>query len=174
MARIPFVTEETALPETREMFAKIESRGFAVANLYRMVGHTPEVGRAFLKLGNAIRFKQQLAPPLRELAILRVGQLTGANYEWVKHVAIGLKAGVRQAQIDALDGWRTSDAFDARERAVLAYADELSRQVRVSDAVFGELRRLFDEREIVELTVTIGYYEMVCRLLEALQVELEA
>ncbi len=173
MARVALLTSDTAAPEMRDMFAKIESRGFSINNLYRVLAHSPELAPPFLNLGNAIRFKQALAPHLRELAILRVGQLNRAHYEWGKHVDIGLEAGVRQEQIDALEGWGDAAVFDARERAVLAYTDESSGRIRVGDAAYTALNDLFSEREIVELTITIGYYEMVCRLLEALQVELE-
>jgi alkylhydroperoxidase family enzyme len=171
--RVALLDKQTGGPEIREMFGKIEARGFAIHNLYRVLAHSPEIARGFLKLGNSIRHKMALAPSLRELAILRIGDLRKANYEWTKHIPIGLKAGVRQEQIDALPRWRESPAFDERERAVLAYADEMAQQVRVGEPTFRALRKLLGEREIVELTVTLGYYELVTRVLEALQVELE-
>jgi alkylhydroperoxidase family enzyme len=57
-----------------------------------------------------------------------------------------------------------------RERAVLAYADAMTRSVQVPDAVFQAVRPYFQDRELVELTATIAAYNMVSRFLEALQV----
>jgi len=56
-------------------------------------------------------------------------------------------------KFEALPDWRTSPRFDARERAALAYAEEATRQRRVSDGTFETLRKHFSEQEIAELTV---------------------
>ena len=75
-----------------------------------------------------------------------------------------------QAQLDALDGWQDSALFDARERAVLAYTDAMTRQVQVPDAVFQAARQAMgSDKLLVELTATVAAY-MVSRFLEALQV----
>jgi alkylhydroperoxidase family enzyme len=52
----------------------------------------------------------------------------------------------------ALPEWRTSPLFDERERAALAYAEEATRQKKVSDETFAALRKHFSERQIVEIT----------------------
>ncbi len=56
MARVPLLTNEQAPPEIREMFQKMEANGFRVINLFRVMAHSPKVGRNFLRLGNAILF----------------------------------------------------------------------------------------------------------------------
>jgi 4-carboxymuconolactone decarboxylase len=173
MPRVPLIQNEEADPMIREMFVKMEKNGHRVLNLYRVLAHSPQVGRGFLRMGNAILFKGDLSPTLRELAILRVGNLTQANYEWTQHVAIAKRVGVPQTQIDGISGWVDSREFDERERAVLRYTDEVTQNVRASEAAFQALRRFLSEKEAVELTVVIGYYNMVSRILESLQVELE-
>jgi 4-carboxymuconolactone decarboxylase len=173
MARVPMIQNEKADPMIREMFEKIEKNGYRVLNLHRVLAHTPQVCRGFVRLGNAILFKGDLAPKLREIAILRVGHLTKAHYEWTQHVAIAKGVGVTQSQIDAVGGWVDSKAFDDPERAVLRYTDEVTQNVRASEATFQALRKFLSEKETVELTLVIGYYNMVSRILESLQVELE-
>jgi len=59
------------------------------------------------------------------------------------------------------------------QRAVLAYVDTMTRDITVPDAVFAEVKRHFNDREIVELTVLIGTYNMNARVLQALQLDLE-
>ena len=56
---------------------------------------------------------------------------------------------------------------------MLAYADTMTRDVVVPDAVFAEVARHFNAREIVELTVLIGTYNMNARVLQALELDLE-
>ena len=63
--------------------------------------------------------------------------------------------------------------FSERERAALAYTDTMTRDIEVPDAVFAEVKRHFNDRQIVELTVLIGTYNMNARVLQALRLDLE-
>ena len=173
MARIPQLPEESASPEFQETFRRIRENGHRILNLYTTMAHSPQVGYHFMRLGNAILMRGALAPPLRELAILRVGHLCGAVYEWTQHVPIALRVGIRQAQIDSLPDWRQSVEFNETERAILQFVDEETLHIRVTEETFSAVRSILTEGEIVELTAAIGYYGMVCRILETLGVELE-
>ena len=174
MARVRALNKEQVAPEIRKRFEKMEENGFRVLNLYKVMAHCPQAGDYFLRLGNSILFKGTVPPVLRELAILRVGHINQAKYEWTHHVPIALRVGIREEQIDALRDWKNSGAFSEQERAVLQYTDEVTRNIRVKDDTFAAVRSFLDEEGVVELTTTIGYYGMVCRILEALQVELES
>ena len=67
---------------------------------------------------------------------------------------------------------RASDAkvVDERHSAVMAYTDAMTLDVSVPDAVFERLRGCFGEREVVEITATVGAYNCVSRFLVALDV----
>jgi len=173
MARVSLLSNEQAPLEIREMFQKMEANGFRVINLFRVMAHCPRVGRYFLRLGNSILFKGAVPTNLRELAILRVGQINQALYEYSQHVPIALRCGVRQEQIDALPDWETSRHFNEQERAILGYTDEVTKNIRVKDDTFAAVQSFLSEEGMVELTTTIGYYGMVCRILEAFQIELD-
>jgi alkylhydroperoxidase family enzyme len=174
MARVAILPNEKTSPELKELFQKMETRGGKVLNLFKVMANSPEVGRAFLKLGNTILMKSSLNPRLRELAILRVGALAQATYEWTQHVPIARRVGVSQRQIDALGDWKQSpDRFNDQERAVLAYTDAVAEAIRVPDETFAAVRAFLNDQQLVELTTTIGYYGMVSRILEALEIELE-
>jgi alkylhydroperoxidase family enzyme len=173
MARVKILDKDQASPELQERFQKMEDSGRPVLNLFKIMAHSPQVGRRFLQLGTAILLKGVVPPNLRELAILRVGQINQAKYEWTQHVPIALRVGVRQAQIDALPEWEYSSEFSETEKAVLRYTDEETLNIRVTDETFDAVRAILSEEGVVELTTAIGYYGMVCRILEVLQVELE-
>jgi alkylhydroperoxidase family enzyme len=174
MTRVSLLKEESAAPELQERFRRITKNGGRVLNLFKVMAHCSEIGNRFLKLGNAILLKGVVPPNLRELAILRIGLINKANYEWTQHVPIALRAGVRQAQIDALPDWENSPEFNDTEKAILCYTDEETINVRVKDETFAAVRAILSEEGVVELTTAIGYYGMVCRILETLQVELES
>jgi len=98
--------------------------------------------------------------------------LNAAEYEFQAHLPFARAERVSEAQVEAL---RTGELglFEERERAALAYAEAMTRTIRVPDDVFAAVRRHFAEREMVELTATVGAYNLVSRFLEALQVDHE-
>ncbi len=173
MSRVRKVQKDEAPPEVREIYDKIEQNGARVLNLYKTVAHNADVLRNFLRLGNSLLARTELSPILRELAILRVARLTGSEYEWTQHYPVALEAGVRHEQAEALSHWSDSIAFSDKERAVLQYTDEVADNVEVNDDIFKALRQHLSEQSIVELTMSIGYWGMVARLLVPLQVDID-
>jgi alkylhydroperoxidase family enzyme len=168
------VEKDQAPLEVKERFEKIESAGARVLNLYKAVAHSPDVLRNLMRLGNSLLARAELEPKLRELAILRVAKLCGSEYEWTQHVPIALEMGVTQEQVEAISNWKASVAFSDIERAVLEYTDEVAENVRVKDETFTTLQKYLSEQSLVELTLSIGYWGMVARVLVPLQVEIEA
>jgi alkylhydroperoxidase family enzyme len=157
----------------KELYQKNETQSGHVLNLWKVMGHCPYIGLNFQRLGNSLLKGEELSPRLRELAILRVGDLAQSEYEFEQHTTIALRCGINQKQIDEISYWTSSKLFDEQERAILAYTDEVTQDIRVKDGTFAKVQSLLSEHAIVELTSVIGYYGMVCRILVALQVELE-
>jgi alkylhydroperoxidase family enzyme len=170
MARISYPDPDQ--PEIAPLVARIKAERGKIFNLYGMLLHSPPVAEGWLALLTAIRQKCTLSGRVRELVITRIAVINGAEYEFRAHAPLAMKEGVSQAQIDALRAGQF-DAFDARERAVLAYCDSMTRDVHVPDAVFEAVRVHFNEREIVELTATVAAYNLVSRFLEAVQIDPE-
>ncbi len=169
MARVAYI-EEQDHPDLAPLVARIKAERGKLLDLYKVLLHSPAVMEGWLGLFTAIRQKTKLAGRYRELAILRVAVLNGADYEYQAHLPFALKEGATQEQIDALKSWQVSPAFDAPERAVLAYTDTMTKQVQVPDELFAEVRKHFDTQDLVELTATIAGYNLVSRFLEAMQV----
>lgn len=174
MARVRLVEKEQASPKVREVYQKVEDNGARVLNLFKAIANSPtNILLNVIRLGNSIIGQTELSPKLRELAILRVARLSGSQYEWKQHVALALEVGARQEQIDAISDWKNSSKFNEEERAILQYTDEVARKVSVTDQTFNVLKRFLSDQTIVELTVTIGYYGMLARVLVPLQVEVD-
>ena len=166
MQRVPFAEFEPKLAK------RLEELWGRPVNLYRMLGNHPALVAAWTEFANSIRHDSRTPRPLRELMILRSGQLQRSEYEWAQHLKMARKAGVREAQIAALAGWRDSSEFDARERAALLLTESVTAG-DMSDAVYAELSREFDHAEFVELCITAAFYCMVGRMLDAMRVELD-
>ena len=170
MARITPIDEKTN-PELTALAAEIrQHRSGNLSHLYGTLLNSPPVAAGWLKLLTAVRWETTIAASYRELAILLIAIINGADYEYTSHVPHALAEGITQRQIDALRTWRDSDAFDANSRAVLAYTEAMTRDVHVSDDVFAAIRGFLDARGIVELTAVIASYSLVSRFLVALKV----
>jgi len=174
MARISLI-EEKDHPELSELIQRIVAgRRGGLINVYKLLLHSPPLAATWLEHVNAVRWKTQIDGRLREIVIIRIAILNRTEYVIQQHVpALALADGVTLTECDALRDWRASGFFSEKERAVLAYTDAMTRDVSVPDAVFTDVRKHFNERELVELTVLIGTYNMHNRVMQALAIDLE-
>lgn len=174
MARVKLLQKEEASPKARELYDKIEQNGAKVLNLYKALAHNPNALHNFTRLGNSLLSGAELSPKLRELVILRIAKLAGSEYEWTQHYPIALEVGVTHEQTEAITHWANSTSFSDEERAVLQYADEVAQNVGVKDETFKALQPYLTEQSIVELTLSVGYWGMVARVLVPLRVDIDA
>jgi alkylhydroperoxidase family enzyme len=174
MARVSLIDEKNH-PELSDLIAKIRgARGGRLLNIYRLMLYSPALASAWFELNQAARYQTELDGQSRELAVMRVAILNGVEYILRAHSpSYALKEGLTAAQVDALASWQQSPLFSDQQRALLAYADAMTRDIEVSDAVFAELKKHYDERRTVELTMLIGAYNMLSRVLKALQIDPE-
>ena len=166
MQRVPLAQFEPALAK------RLKDLWGEPPNLYKCLGNHPKLIEAWTEFSKTLRYDTRTPRPLRELVILRGAQLIRSEYEWAQHLPMARKAGVREAQIDALANWRSSPEFDAREKAALALGEAVS-ACRVTDEVHAEAMRHFDAHDYVEIALVAAFYAMVGRMLDAMGVPLE-
>ena len=169
MARIPYADPNK--PETKELADRIVRERGSVLHLYAMLLHSGPVAEGWLRYLTAIRHECTLPGSLRELVIMQIAHLNGAAYEAEQHAPIALTEGLTHGQVAALPNWKGTGLFDATQQAVLAYCDSMTREVHVPAETFAPVRAALDERCLVELTATIGAYNMVSRFIEALSID---
>jgi 4-carboxymuconolactone decarboxylase len=172
MARVRLNETDDVAETHRWMFERMETQG-EILNIFRALSHSPEALRRFMKFGSYFLTEGKLDRKLRELAILRAGWLCKAPYEFSQHISFGRRTGLSDDQIRAIAEPRAS-LFTPNEMAVLAFATEMTSDARVSDATFAAVRSFLNEEEIVEMTMVTGYYNMVSRVLNTLEVDIDA
>lgn len=170
MARIPYADPAASRDEHGELVDRIIKERGRMLHLYAMLLQSPPFAEGWLRLLTAVRHEGQLSGALRELMIMRVAHLNKAPYEAEQHRPIAIREGVSEAQVDAVANWAETTVFSPPERAALALCDEMTLKCHVSSETFHALRRHFDSRSIAELTITVGAYNMVSRVLEALEI----
>jgi alkylhydroperoxidase family enzyme len=178
MSRVPYVADRPGRDEP-ELVARIRARrGGKLLNLDRMLLNSPPFASGWNTHLGAVRGELTVSLRLRELAICAVAVLNGADYELAHHAPELLRSGGTARQVEALKalnfGPEARDVFDPTELAVLRLTSEMTRNVKVSDATFADVRsQLGDDRQVVELVGAIATYNMVSRFLVALEVDPE-
>jgi alkylhydroperoxidase family enzyme len=168
MARVPYLEASDLSPADQDLLNR-------PITLHKALVNSPNAARAFHGLGHYIRYGSKLDMRLRELAILQVGWLARAPYEWSHHVKLGLEFGVTEADIQALidDTAGKPTSLDALTLQVLHAAREMTTDGEMSGASFAALQAALGNEQIVDLTVTIAFYNAVVRVLATLQIDVE-
>jgi AhpD family alkylhydroperoxidase len=112
-------------------------------------------------LGSVYGYVMQCSLPvvLIELVFLRISQINNCAYCLDMHTRDLMKKGQTIEKLALVQAWpEAGNLFDERERAALAWAETVTRvaETGVPDAAYEAARKVFDEREIVDLTIAIG------------------
>lgn len=174
MARLPYVGREDLDAEGHAVFDEHErERGAPPMHIHRVIANAPNLLRRFSAMALELRNHTTLDPRLRELALMTVGRIAGAEYEFVHHWNIALGLGVRREQLEQLADFERASVFNQHERAVMRYAAEATTNIKVSDETFDALRAFLDNRRIMELAMSVAFYNAVVRIIVPMGVELE-
>ena len=113
------------------------------------------------QLGAHVRFGTPFNQKQTEIAILCTARYWTAQFEWAAHVRLGLKAGLSQAQIDAIAERKTPHFDDADDALVYEFAHSYYQNHRVGDDVYERVRKRWGDKGVVDLAGLIGYYSFV-------------
>jgi 4-carboxymuconolactone decarboxylase len=135
---------------------------------------SPELADKAQNLGAFCRYGTSLPPRLSELAILVTGAHWQAGYEWFAHAPIGIAAGLSPVAVEAIrKGEPPTDLADD-EQLVYAFAHEMWRDRRVSDATYQAAKAQLGETAVVELVGVLGYYTLISMTIVTFDVPLPA
>jgi AhpD family alkylhydroperoxidase len=120
-------------------------------------------------LGGVYGYVMQSSLPatLVNLVYLRISQINNCAYCLDMHTRDLLKSGQKIEKLALLQAWaEAGNLFDARERAALAWAETVTRvaDTGVPDEAYEAARAIFEEREVVDLTIAVGLMNVYNRL----------
>jgi len=154
MSRITVVTQETANTEQKALLDAIQSKLGVVPNFLKVLAHSPDALKAFLGL-HGVAESGSLDPQTRERIALVVAQSNSCEYCVSAHTAMGRKAGLTGAEIEAN---RAGTSQDAKAAAAVAFAQALNTHLgEVTQAEFDAVREVgYGNAEIVEIITHVG------------------
>jgi 4-carboxymuconolactone decarboxylase len=157
-------------PELAEQESQIIAQRGRVSELYQVLLNSPPIAHGWEKMLSAVRNKSSLSGDVRELCILRVAVLNNAPFEFNAHAPIALREGVPQALIDAVRETDIPASFTSVQKIALKLTDAMTRDIVVPDALFEEVKKLFNAQQQIDLVATIAAYNMVSRFLTAFHI----
>ena len=172
MAKIPYVEREDTTPEIQAMYDQLEKKFGVVPNVVKAMANSPKLLPGFLTLLGASLGPTEVDAPLKELAILTTSKINGCSYCSAHHTAAGKRAGLSKEKLEATPNY-TSSIFDEKERAVVRFASEVTKNVAASEESLNELRKFFNESQISELNIVIGIFNLLTRFADTFKVDLE-
>jgi AhpD family alkylhydroperoxidase len=141
-------------------------------NLFLTLGRHRRLFRGWLRFAARLMPRGRLPRRDTELAILRVAHLRHCRYEFEQHVRIGRRAGVAGADVTRVLEGPQADGWTPREAALLTAVDELHHDRDLRDETVDRLRRhLADDRDLIELVLLVGHYEMLATTIVALGIQ---
>jgi alkylhydroperoxidase family enzyme len=172
--RIAPVAADDMTDEQRALLAPIAERGKPVLNIFRTLANHPDGLRGFLGWGSFVLSRRNTLPAReREIVVLRTGFLCKSGYEWTQHVPIGRRAGLTEAEIEAIKAGADAPGWSAADAALLRACDELHRDQFVGEPTWQALAAHFSQKQCMDVVFTVGQYTQVSMLLNTFGVQLD-
>jgi alkylhydroperoxidase family enzyme len=147
----------------------------AELSIFQTLLNHPRLAAVLNDLLASMLWHGELDRRLRELVIMRIGWLTGCDYEWTQHWRVATRLGVPAEDLLGVRDWQGYNGFGPVERAVLAATDDILSGGVVSASSWAACERELggDKRILIELVTAIGAWRMVSSILRSLEVPLE-
>jgi uncharacterized peroxidase-related enzyme len=168
---ISALTRDQAAAEVHPIFDRLTQNVGHMPGFFATMARVPEALQHFIPLYGAVINKGSVEAKYKELAYLKTAHLNGCEYCFRAHSASGKKNGVSDAQLKDLAFFVRSAAYDAKEKAVLLYAERITRGASaIREGAINDLKQHFNDDQIVELTLTICIANFTNRFNDALMI----
>ena len=171
MSRINVIEKDNANPEQAELLEAIEAQLGMVPNFLKVFANSPAALRAFLGL-HGIAGEGSLDAATRERIALTIAQKNECQYCVSAHTALGSKAGLNRAEIEAN---RAGTSHDAKAAAAVKFARAVAEHNgEVTSAEILEVRNAgYSESDIVEIITHVGMNVLTNMLGKASRIEID-
>lgn len=167
--RIPLIDKNNLTPAQAKMLA---SR--ADFNLYKTLAHHVDLYNAWSPLGQIMLSGSTIEPRHREIAMLRMGWLCQAEYEWAQHARIAHDSyGFSPEEIHRIAEGPEAEGWSATDIAVMNMADELRYDGTISDVTWAALGETYSDKQKMELLFTAAQYQLVSMALNSFGIQLD-
>ncbi len=161
-------------PGLAELFAKgLNGPNGSPLNIFGTLAHHPDLLRRWLVFAQHVLNKNTLPERDRELLILRTGWNCQSRYEFSQHVAIGLRCGISEPEIEWIKVGPAAQGWSSIDRLLIVAADELHAATTLTDTTWASLLQHYSHEQLLDLIATVGNYHLVAMFLNATKIRLD-
>jgi 4-carboxymuconolactone decarboxylase len=146
-----------------EQVMKVSSVG--LGGPYNPLMRSPVLGQRLFDLFYYLRWDTSVPIKLNEFAIISIGRQWRSQVEWYAHAPLAQKAGLSPDIIAELKAGKRPSGMAEDEATVYDFVTELTTTQKVSDETYARAKKIFNDQQIVDLTLVAGNYVMVAMLL---------
>ncbi|MBL4585081.1 MAG: carboxymuconolactone decarboxylase family protein [Pseudomonadales bacterium] len=170
--RVPLLSKEEARKRAAEVGL---AENFAELNVFRMMLQHPVLAGKVGSLLSMLLFEgNKFDPRQRELIIMRLGWVSGSEYEWTAHWNLAIKMEMSEEEILAVQDWQNSTILSDNDKTVLKATDEMVERGAITATTWKQLETFIKtEEEKLELVIAICNWRMFSQLLLSLEVPSE-
>ena len=170
--RIETIERSEWSEEQREILSPLV-RGDRTINVFKTMWQHPELYRGWRPFFSHILGSTTLPTREREILILRIGWLCGAEYEWGQHARIGRRAGLSDEELRGITEGPAASTWNDFDSALLTAVDELHADAFITDATWNALAERYSKQQLMDLVFTVGQYNLVSMALNSFGVQPE-
>lgn len=142
-----------------------------VPDYMRTIAKHPGLFKRQMETG-MLFFNGLIPPRQRELAVLRIGWLAGAPYEWGEHVGIAQRCGVTSEEIERIIAGSAAPGWSEHDAAILRGVEELIGDFAIAGETWDILARYWDEAQMLEFPAMVGQYVAIAFIQNSIRARL--
>lgn len=163
-----------AFPHGRDFILSTYKQGGArgMHGLGVILSH-PALAKAFLTFNNHVASASSVSKRIREILILRISWLRRAEYEFVQHVVLGLRAGLSQVEVDRIQQGPDAPGWDVVDADLVRAVDELHADACIGDETYQRLSVHFTPTQLMDIVFCVGCYDLLAMVFKTFGAQLE-
>jgi len=179
MSRVKLVQQSDLSEENKEFYDMVPTLLGRVPNFYKTLSNSPYLAMAFLPINSAAQREwngTDLSGKLKELIVIKTSHTNGCKYCYAHNTALGAAAGIGEEHIKALslNDFSDNGLFTEEEVLAIKWAEAVTNNTAAgNDDLFNQLKEKFTEKQIVEMTILCAMFNMINRINDSLDVDLE-
>ena len=161
MTRIAILKPDEMNDEQRAVIEASKANGKPYGGPFWAYIRNPKLMQSLQNTGDCIA-DSTLSAREQQIVVLTVARFWNAKYPWAAQCRNGLKIGLKQEEIDAINARAALPTTDKRELLAHQIANELLTDKKLSDATYAAAEASFSTEELVALVARVGSFSMTC------------
>jgi uncharacterized peroxidase-related enzyme len=179
MQRLPKIERDDISGDLAHFYDAVTGLLGRVPNFYRTISHAPWLAMLLLPFNAAVQRQwpgSRMPGRIKELVVIKTSHVNGCRYCYAHNTALGEAAGITHDEVVEIssDDYLKSKTLSEAEKLAVQWAEAVTLNTAAKrDDLFAEMKRVFSDAEIVELTIVSAMFNMINRLNDSLQVPIE-